>query len=266
MTALKNIWLTILLVSFPILFSNPTSAQNADPYLRGTLGYEWSTDATFVDRDCDSSVAAALFGCGIGVDGRSIAARGDFGSSVGIEFGAGFHALPYLRLEGIIGYRPNFAFEGQANFAATPGSQPVAGDVRQVSTMAFAYADLATALGYNSRIEPFIGFGIGHALNTIDPMYYEFPGLPADDQPAWSLTPGGTSHNVALAVAAGVGVKLNERATLEFAYRFTDYGRVETDVGPLVIGRGDREFEVEIDKTLARLRSNATTISLRWAL
>jgi opacity protein-like surface antigen len=236
------------------------TAASAEPYVRIGGGWDWSTNAVFSDRDCNAvPTPYPLYGCGPGINGEPLGAYGNFGSSPNAIIGFGVRVLPALRLEAEVAYRPGFAFDGEANFVKTDGDQLVDAPVTSLTAMALAYVDLGP-LASHERINPFVGFGIGAAWNTIDPMYFDFPGEPP---PNYSITPGGSTRSLAYAVTAGAGIELTERLTLDLAWRLTDHGRVATEVGDLISQRGGGVFLILIDETHARLWSNGFGASLR---
>ena len=70
-------------------------------------------------------------------------------------------------------------------------------------------------------------------------------------------------------VTAGVATALNERTTLDLAWRYTDLGAVHTgrDEGRVVWRDGSREpLPLDLAATRAKLRSHGLRLSLRYAL
>jgi opacity protein-like surface antigen len=248
-------------LAFAALGAAAAEARGPDPYVRATLGFDWSGGADFHDLDCLSVAPPVLYGCGPGIDFSPLGAYGDFGRSAAFEAGIGVHVAPDARLEFVLGFHPGFAFAGQANFVRTPGLQTVTGAVSVFTAMGFAYLDLGTVLGLSGPVQPFVGAGAGLSRNTIGPMLMTFPGLAS--QPATTTTPGGTYVSGAIAVVAGIEADVGERATLELAFRRTDYGQVMTDEGPLTIVRGARTTIVGIARTEAHLVANGVTLGLR---
>ena len=236
-------------------------ASEMRPYLRAAIGADMSGDATFRDADCASTDPAALFGCEDGSDGKPIGADGDFGSSVMFEAAAGVEVTDYLRLEAAFSYRPDFAFEGEANFLRAGSEQPVSGDVTQMGAMAFAYVAPLAALGVDSPLQPFLGAGAGLSRNEVSEMTYDFPDL---RQPRYSVTPDGTSTDFAWAVTAGLSWEVSDRLVLDLAWRYSDFGTVETDQGTLFNQFSTRTLDIEIGETEAELTSHAATLSARW--
>lgn len=244
-----------------IATSTPAMAGEMRPYLRAAIGADISGDATFRDADCSRTSPPALFGCEDGSDGNPIGADGDFGSSVMLEAAAGLEVTDYLRLEAAFSYRPGFAFDGEANFLRAGSNQPVSGDVNQMGAMAFAYLSPLAALGIESRLQPFIGAGAGVSRNEIGQMTYDFPDL---RQPRYSVTPDGTNTDFAWSVTAGLSYEVSDRLLLDLAWRYSDFGTVQTDRGNLFNQFSNRTLEIEIGETEAELTSHSASLSARW--
>ena len=153
-----------------------------------------------------------------------------------------------------------FAFDGNANFIAAGKKQPVSGGLDQADAMAFAYVEPLAAMGMDTRIRPFIGAGAGVSRNDVSQMTYDFPALL---QPRYTLVPGGTDYDFAWAVTAGLGYAVSDRLTLEVAYRYSDFGKVETDQGPMFVQKHASSLTLPIGSTEADLVSQEVTMSAR---
>ncbi len=243
-----------------VALAQPAAADGVKPYLRATLGLDWSMDSTFEDADCRSVDPAAYFGCGKGEGGKRTGARGDFGTSALVGLGAGLEVTPWFRVEAALDVRPDFEFDGNANFISAGKSQPVSGKLTQADLMAFAYLEPLAALGMETRLRPFVGLGAGVSRNEISQMTYDFPALL---QPRYTLVPGGTDYDFAWAAAAGVGYALSDRVTLEIAYRYSDLGKVETDEGPMFVQKHSSSLTLPIGSTQADLVTQSVTVSAR---
>ncbi len=249
---------TVLLAA---LVSQPAAAEGIRPYLRTTLGLDWSGNTTFRDADCNAVDPYALFGCGTGDDGRRIGARGDFGTSTLLGLGAGLELTPWFRVEANLDVRPGLAFSGNANFARAGADQPVHGSLTQADLMAFAYIDPLAAMGVQSRWQPFLGLGAGVSRNAVGAMTYDFPAL---QQPRYSVMPGGTEYAFAWAATAGIGYRVSDAVTLELAYRYSDLGKVATDVGSLYNVTSRSARYIPIAATEADLVTQSVTVSARF--
>jgi opacity protein-like surface antigen len=238
----------------------PQAMAEMRPYLRAGVGAAWSGDSTFGDVNCASRHPAALYGCGDGPDGKPYGAYGDFGSSVQFELAGGLEVTDYLRVELALNYDPGFDFAGNVNFPV-PGRQPASADVTHVDAMALTYVQPLAAFGFDSRLQPFFGAGMGLSYNEIGEMTLEFPGL---RQPRYSVTPGGSNLDFAWAVSAGLAFEVSDTLVLDVAWRYSDLGTVETDQGTLFNQFSTRTSEFEIGKTEAELTSQSVSVSARF--
>jgi len=111
-------------------------------------------------------------------------------------------------------------------------------------------------------IEPFVVGGIGLAINGTDSMEYRFDNLSALNI---RFSPSGRHIDFAWSVGAGFEYNLTDDIGLQFLYRYSDLGKVVTDVGNYVMTT-DNTFgsEILIDKTEAPLQTNEFLISLTY--
>lgn len=244
-----------------VALAGPAASEGQSPYFRVTLGIDRTNDTTFADEDCTDVKPYALFGCVDGDDGKPVGARGDFGMTALLGIGAGLELTPWFRIEAEAAARPSLDFDGNANFRGAGKNQPVSGDLNQSQFMAFAYLDPLEAMGVDSRLQPFIGFGAGLSRNEISEMRYDFPDL---KQPRYSVMPGGTSTGFALAATAGLAYEIDGNITLELAYRYSDLGEVETDVGELFNVNSKGQSYIPIATTQAELVTQSVTVSARF--
>ena len=239
------------------------AASAGDFYFRGGLGLERPPDTVFTDRDCASTAPAALYGCGRGGDGAPYRSRGGFGTALALEAGLGYAAASAARLELLVEYRPNLAFEGRANFLAPDRRQAVTADLSSVSAMLVGYVDLpGPGLPRLGPFDPFVGAGAGVVRTRIGETRMMFPRTT-------TIVPGARRTGFAWMVTAGVATALNERATLDLAWRYTDLGAVHTGRGEgrVVWRDGSREpLPLDLAATRAKLRSHGLRLSLRYAL
>ena len=237
------------------------SASN-DFYLLAGVALDWSETTRFTDKDCSSTSPAALYGCGTGVDGAPRSSLGDFGTMAVFEPGVGYIVAPFLRLEAAVQYRPNFSFEGRANFTQTTGRQAVSADMSSLSGMLAAYLDLpGLDLPRPGPFSPFIGGGMGLSRIDIDETRMEFP-------KTTTFVPGDCRVNLAWMLTAGVATALGKNVTLDLAWRYMDSGAVETGnaKGRIVWRDGSRDpLEIDLAKTRATLSSHELRLSLCYA-
>ncbi len=180
-------------------------------YLRGDIGmtnqsvgslynvlYSGAT-VTNIDKGFDSS---PLFSIGIGKQ---------INQSFRIDFtgeyrgGASFHGLDV--------YSP------EPSSATGMGSDDYSGTKSELTFLANAYVDLGNFNG----IVPFLGAGIGASRNTIS----DFRDV---NVPTLGVAYGdkASKWNFAWALYAGLGYEINQRLTLEAAYRYIDLGSAES--------------------------------------
>ncbi len=239
--------------------SSGATASN-DFYVLAGFVLDRSGETRFTDRDCSSPMH--LYGCATGIDDAPLGSLGDFGTMAGLELGGGYVAAPFLRLEATVQYRPSFSFEGRANFLQTAGDQSVSAELSSLSGMLAAYLDLPLlGLPRPGPFSPFIGGGIGLSLIDIDETRMEFP-------KTTTIVPGERRVNPAGMMTAGVAMFSGRAVTLDLAWRYADFGAVETGQarGRVVWRDGSRDpLEIDLDKTRANLSSHELRISVRYA-
>ena len=239
--------------------SSGATASN-DFYVLAGFVLDRSGETRFTDRDCSSPMH--LYGCATGIDDAPLGSLGDFGTTAGLELGGGYVAAPFLRLEATVQYRPSFSFDGRANFLQTTGEQSVSAELSSLSGMLAAYLDLPLlGLPQPGPFSPFIGGGIGLSLIDIDETRMEFP-------KTTTIVPGERRVNPAGMTTAGVTMFSGRTVTLDLAWRYTDFGAVETGKarGRIVWRDGSRDpLEIDLDKTRADLSSHELRVSIRYA-
>lgn len=256
-------WLctVMLAIAMGITLPAPGFTQT---YVRGGVLLDRGQDTRFTDKDCDSQLRAALYGCGVGIDGEALSSVGDFGTIPGLEVGLGYMLHPTLRLEAAIQYRPDFSFDGSSNFSGLEVSdrRDVSAELSALSGMLAAYVDIFEflLLQHVSPIGPFIGVGGGLSLIDVGDTRMDFP-------QTYTLVPGGNQVNFAWMLTAGIGFYLRGRITVDVAWRYTDHGAVETPNGEgrVVWRDGSREpLPLNLGGTKGRLRSHGLNVSLRY--
>lgn len=244
-----------------VMLLAPRVAVTGDFYLRGGIGLDWPAKTVFTDIDCASTAPAALYGCGTGGDGARLRSVGDFGTVPALEIGLGYTAQP-ARFELLVEYRPRFAFEGRANFLAPGRRQEVSAKLSSVSGMLAGFVDLAGPGMYRAGPwAPFVGAGIGIVRTRIGRTAMTFPATT-------TIVPGGNRTGLAWMATAGVSVTLDERVSLDLAWRYTDLGEIRTRRGPgRVIWRdGTRKpLPLDLAPTKSRFKVQGIRLSLRYA-
>ena len=147
-------------------------------------------------------------------------------------------------------YRPRLAFEGRANFLEPRRQQSVAAELSSLSAMLAAYVDLpGLGLPRLGPLAPFVGAGVGAARTRIGETRMTFPRTT-------TIVPGASRAGFAWMLTAGVAVTLDERMTLDLAWRYTDLGEDS------LRRRGmDRQFHV--GAACRRLRERGYSIPVR---
>ena len=235
-------------------------APEKGPYLRLGGGLDWPDASALGDGDgCNAKQPPALFGCGAGNDGRSLAARGSFQQTPVLEAGLGYRFSPWLRGEALLSWRPQLDFSGHSNFIGAGSDQPVSAAAASLAGFGVAYLDLPRLAG----VQPFLGAGLGVAHNTLRSVTYRFPSIgPA----ASTRTPDGSSSDLAWLLSAGFSVPLSERLSLDVAYRFTDLGSMTSSSGQAKVVRPTRTRSIAIASTTAELQTQGIQVGLRYAI
>ena len=137
---------------------------------------------------------------------------GDFGTMPVIEAGPGY-ASGATRLEFLLEYRPQFEFEGRANFLSRDRRQSVMAELSFVSGIMggfvnFSCPELPNVLSFT----PFIGAGIGVVRTKVGTTSMVFP-------TTTTIVPGERRWGLAWNLTAGVAVPLGEDAILDLSWR-----------------------------------------------
>ena len=229
-------------------------------YWRVGLGFGRPADTQFTDRDCSSVSPAALYGCGAGPDGAPLRAAGDFDFASGAELGVGWAVSSALRIEALAEHWPRFAFEGTANFLAPSRRQSVLARVRLKAALLAVHVALdEIGMPKLGPFRPFAGAGVGAARVSMGQSRMNFPRTS-------TLVPGGDSTHLAWMFTAGLELPIDENATLEVAWRYTDYGAAETGQGAGEVVWRDASrapLPLILAPTRAELEAHALRLSLR---
>jgi opacity protein-like surface antigen len=173
-------------------------------YLRGDIGmsnqkvgslfnalYDTVDNVTSVHKEFDS---APIFGLGIG-----------------------YQFNYWLRADVTAEYRGGASFHGLDIARVGPDQYP--DEYRGIKSewlfLANIYADLGTWGGFT----PFLGVGVGGAYNTISA--FTDTCVPCDSV---AFGPTASKMNFAWAIHAGLGYKVTNNVTIEFAYRYVSLG------------------------------------------
>ena len=229
-----------------------------------------STQFEDVDRNGGGTAPAcetpcALYGTGPGNDGAPIRSIGTFSIAPSLDIGIGYRVSSAVRMEAFIESKQTYKFAGTANFRdIDPGfRQSVTTDGSVTAGMLAAYLDLFwLGFGDENAFHPFVGAGIGTARISIHETRMTFPRT-------ITLVPGASRNGLAWMATAGLAVPVSERAILDIAWRYTDYGEIRTGQGdgPIVSrASGNELLRVNFAESRGRLRSNGIRLSLRYNL
>lgn len=240
----------------------PAGGHCGSWYIRGGLGWEWSRDAQFYDKDSSSTNPRALFGVIPGNDGRPIGAYGDFGKYPVYEAAFGIQALEWLRTDISLTWRPNVDFTGNANFDIVSRNQPVSAEGETWTAMLNLFLEPTRLTRFDTAIFiPYIGIGAGASHNRIDRMTYLFPDGAIHKI---SITPSGSKTDFAFMVTAGTGIRLSQDFILDISYRYSELGRMETDSGNMYMNHDPAG--IDIAGTEARIKTHGILLGLRYLL
>lgn len=225
---------TLALPALAILTVAPAAAQSGF-YVRGDLG---------------ASISAGTGGNILNGDGFG----NDFGTAVAISGGAGMYIptpdWPFkLRADLTGGYRPGFS----ADHTGSLGGFTLTGhtNVDVATVLATVYADIPTG----GPLTPYLGFGIGAAINSLDTVTYKFNGVPA-------ATEGGTTQtNFAWSVGFGVSYPLGGSLAIDAGYRYLDAGDVKSSGTIQVFGRPGTNQQAPVKSDLS---AHELTLGLRY--
>ena len=295
MTSSLRTWLWAVPLAVVIGATLPTPAF-PQIYARGGVLLDWGEDTRFQDKDNRSrgdgceylpegpSKALYGYGCARSNDGAPLGSLGDFGTMAGLELGLGYAIVPALRLEAAVQYRPNFSFDGRANFTGgvledPSARQDVSAELSSLSGMLAAYLDISELLLFQYKpVGPFIGVGGGLSRIEIGETRMDFPKTS-------TIVPGSYHVSFSWMLTAGLAISLSPRLMLDVGWRYTDHGAIETSsstgrVVCRVVGSDDCEalekrrrdaglpplpLSLDLDKTHGELRSHGLNVSLRYA-
>ena len=267
MTPALRSWLGALLLAVVLGAALPAPAF-AQTYARGGVLLDWSQDTPIQgwglrkhDAPRPSMAAVRVTTARLG------ALMATLESSPGWNSGSAYAIVPALRLEAAVQYRPDFSFDGRANFGGgalddRSARQDVAADLSSLSGMLAAYLDISELLLFQyTPIGPFIGLGGGLSRIEIGETRMDFP-------KTYTIVPGGHHVSFAWMLTAGVAVSISPRLTLDVGWRYTDHGTIETasDEGRVVWRDESREpLKLDLAETKSHLRSHGLNVSLRYA-
>ncbi|MYK01519.1 MAG: outer membrane beta-barrel protein, partial [Gemmatimonadales bacterium] len=264
---------TGLLLGLGCLAAAPSAIRAQAPtgpgpgYLSVGVAAVLPADVRFVDGD--DAGEAALYGDDQS-DSGTLAAGLEYRLAAGYRFGA-------FRAEVELGVTGRFAYEGQSNYAGGGPVQPTEARMTARRLLLSGFYEFG-APGAPGALQPWVGAGLGANRYHLTDYIQRFPNPddpsgrlrrgPDGEVPYTSLPPG-TGYGFAWVLAAGLTVPLGADMQLDFAYRYTDAGRIGTSVGEAEVVRynedGNRGLRrIIINSTAADLRLHSLTATLRW--
>jgi opacity protein-like surface antigen len=184
-----------------------------------------------------------------------------------VDFGVGYQVNNWLRFDVTAEYRAASQFKAIGAFTEfCPNGPAFCFDVNQGSHsaevfLANAYIDLGTWW----CLTPFIGAGVGGALNTVSNMT-DF-GFQNGFSALGFASMNATNANLAWAAHAGVAYNVSNNLKLEFAWRYLSLGSVKTPVVDCAFnGCIPTAGQPAAFYTLTNFNSQDFKIGLRWML
>lgn len=209
-----------------------TPGPSGPCYFRADVGYSWSRDpsATWpvsnltIDNTTTPATTTTTY---VGDSVSSSRLEDTWFGAAGAGCGS---ASRGIRGEVMFGYHGSRKFEGKPNdFTITTisggGSTPDLHDdplhtsITSYTMMFNAYKDLGTWRG----LTPYVGAGIGMAYNVMDDVY--FTGNPN----LVNRIHGASDLSFAWSLMAGVGYQISDRTTIDFGYRYMDFGKAASE-------------------------------------
>lgn len=181
-----------------------------------------------------------------------------FDSAGFVGVGAGYRFNSWFRADVTAEYRAPSRFRGLDRYDETSdGTWEGTNDIHTLKTeyvgLLNAYLDLGTWYG----VTPFVGAGVGVAYVALD----DFRDINVP-RGGVAYAPDSSTTNFAWALYAGLGYEVNDRLSLELAYRYLNMGDVTS--GNLVRYTGVNN--VDDRYTLENLHSHDVKVGMRWNL
>jgi len=186
------------------------------------------------------------------------------GDTVSIGAGVGYRFNEWFRLDVTGEYRKKAKFDSTYYVSLVPDAEngnTTTGDLHTVVGLVNAYADL----GHYHGFSPFIGAGVGFAHHRIESLRDTAFGVYPCDA-GFTCIPAGFSAegdyesetNFAWALHAGVGYEINERLSLELAYRYLSMGDATTSDFDCV------NFPCDFNAEIIDITSHDLRLGMRW--
>lgn len=204
---------------------------------------------------------------------------GSFADSPQALFAAGVHLRSSFRLQLEYGLTRELDYSGNTNYQDSGTSQPSKAVLDTQQALLVLFRDFAAwEYAAGRSMQPFLGIGAGVSKFRLSDYTQRFP-QPPNPQGSLRRGPGGEIPFTALPpgsdrefttmLTAGVAIPVGENAKLDLSYRYTDAGKIHTDIGDINIVRyryngQRREIPVKINETHADLRTHSLSLALRF--
>lgn len=222
----------------------PVEVFTGGVYLRGDIGV---SSQRVKEIEFDVPVPAA---------DRVDLLHGGFDGGGFVGAGVGYRFNSWLRVDVTGEYRAPTRYSAVERYTRNDGSV-FANDITTRKTEAVglvnAYLDLGTWWG----VTPFVGAGIGVAHVRLD----GFKDVNVVNSVV-ATAPGASRTNFAWALHGGLGYDVNERLSLELAYRYLNMGKGRT--GPVT--NVETGFTRNAAWTFRRIDSHDVKVGMRWNL
>jgi opacity protein-like surface antigen len=195
------------------------------------------------------------------IDDNGYLASNSISDSMFIGSGIGYYFNNWLRFDATAEYRAKTNITALITEQPTsPG--PVAVDQYQGNLSSWVFlANTYVDLGTWNCFTPFVGAGIGGAYNTISNFTDVTPDADAyggaGSGSSFGLGRGTSSWNLAWALYAGMSYKVSKNFSIDFTYRYLNFGTAKETVDCNCGSSSDYKFK--------DLYSNDFMIGLRWS-
>ena len=225
-------------------------------YLRGDIGVGAQN---FKEFDFHQTNQAFVWPASWRIDQKDFGSTGFFGAGFGFQWNS------WLRFDATAEYRMKAKFKTIGSYTEfCPGGRcfdVYDGHHSSIALMANAYIDLGTWM----CLTPFVGAGAGFARHTFTGV--SDVGFISDGTTGFGYSQSDFSEwKFAWAVHAGVAYNVNNNFKMELAYRYMNFGNVNTGVidcaaAGCSTGGGPRAFY-----TFRELDSHDVKLGVRWML
>ena len=226
-------------------------------YLRGDIGVG---SQRFKEFDFTQTNQAFVWPASWRIDQREMGDAGFFGGGIGFQWNA------WLRFDATAEYRMKTKFKAIGSYTEfCPGGRcfdVYDGNHSAAVLMVNGYIDLGTWM----CLTPFVGAGAGYARHTI--TGFSDTGYISDGTTGFGYAANNdfAEWKFAWAVHAGVAYNVNNNFKMELAYRYLNFGNVNTSVidcanGGCSTGGGPRAYY-----TFRELDSHDVKFGMRWML